>query len=407
MELKTDKYWVTGFNFMDEVRQQFDLPERVQIYDVTLREGDQTPGCVFRADEKIELAKDLDELGVDVIEMFAMVSEDDRMALKTLSAPGVLKHAKLASLARTVPIDIETAANCGVKKIALEGPANLFTAKQVLGLNSEDELIKLFRDSVKLAKSLGMEVLVGGWDCGRSTMAYLERFVKEMAEAGVSDIAYADTFGYTTPFTTQYMIRKYREWAGPEVVISAHFHNDYGLATANSLAAITAGASSIHTAMNGLGERVGNTCLDELALNLALTLDVKTDIKLEKLYPLSKKIEEISKIPIARNKPVVGSNAFLMGSGLVVDMIRKNEKENMICASFPYTTDLIGAPSYTVAYGKGVGNNMIQYLLNDMGLTATKDQIKGITNAIKTESLLIKSTLPEYRVKSIILECLK
>jgi len=338
-----------------------------------------------------------------------MVSGDDRIALTELSKPGVLKHAKIASLARAMPGDVEAVAKCGVKRICIEGPGNFWIAQNTFGATSEDQIIDNFVNAIKQAKSCGMdEIAVGPWDCARgSSLAFLEKFIKRVVEAGANEICYADTFGFTLPWTVQHMVRKYREWAGKGVVISTHFHNDYGLATANSLAAVSAGCSSVQVSMNGLGERFGNTPLDEVAVNLALTMDVKTDIKLEKLYPFSKKLEAMSRIPIADNKPVVGKRGFMMGSGLVVDMLDKAKEHNMTKAYFPFTPELVGRQSYDVVYGKGVGRNMVVNFIKGMGLEATKDQAREIAEIIKTESLKIKGLVPEARVQEIVKEYLQ
>lgn len=407
MKTNDEKFWVTDFNHLDDIKSLCDLPEHVHIHDLTLREGDQTPGCVLNAEEKIEIAKDLDALGVNAIEMFAIVSGDDRKALIELSKPGVLKHAKLASLSRALPQDIDAVAACGVKRICIEGPGNFWTAKNAIKQEPE-QIIESFVNAVKYAKSVGMEeIAIGPWDCARgTTMEFLKEIIERSVEAGATEVCYADSFGFTLPWTVQHMVRKYREWAGKDVVVSVHFHNDFGLATANTLAAVAAGASSVQVAMNGLGERFGNTPLDEVAVNLALNMNVKTDIQLEKLYPLSKKIEAMSKVKIAANKPVVGERGFMMGSGLVVDMLSKAEKFGMAKAFFPYTPELIGRPSYSVVYGKGVGSNMVGTLAESMGFEITEDQKRELTEMIKHESLVIKDLVPEYRVQAMIKEYL-
>ena len=408
MKFIAENYWVTDFNFIDEIRKQCDFPEHVNFHDLTLREGDQTPGCVLTAKEKIEIAKGLDELGVNEIEMFAIVSEDDRIALTELSKPGVLKHAKITSLSRAVPSDINIVAECGVKIIGIEGPGNPLIANMI-GIKSEDQLIESFVSAIKHSEKCGMEwIAVGPWDCARGTsLAFLEKFIKTVVEAGANEVCYADSFGFSLPWTVQYMVRKYREWAGKDVVISVHFHNDYGLATANTLAAVAAGASSVQVAMNGLGERFGNTPLDEVALNLALTMNVKSDIKLDKIYPLSKKIEAISKMSIASNKPVVGERGFKMGSGLIVDMLAKAEATNMTKALLPFTPELVGRPKYDVVFGKGVGANMVANFAKSIGFEITAEQARELSEIIKKESLMIKALLPDFSVRTIIKDYLK
>lgn len=403
MEHRTDKYWVTDFNYMEDMLVGCDYPKRVGIHEVSLREGDQNPGCVLTAAEKFELAKDFDDMGVDRIEMFAMVSDEEREALKALSKPGVLKNAKLASLARTVPKDIETAAKCGVEVIGIEGPGNGWVAKAI-GVNSEEESIASFVAAVKQAKECGIkEIIVGPWDIARGTnLNYIERFIKETVEAGATEISYADTFGFTMPWVVQGMIKKYREWAGEGVDVSCHFHNDYGLATANTLAAVSAGANYVQVAMNGLGERAGNTPTEEVILNLMLNMGIETGVELEKMYPLAKKLETMSKTPFADNKPLLGSRNFKMGSGLIVDMLNKLEPQGGVPAVLPFVPSLIGCPPYEVVYGKGVGANMVAKRVEDMGLTATKEETRAISEMIKKESVMIKDILPEYRVDNLI-----
>lgn len=404
MELKTEQYWIPKYNYIDEVRKDFHMQDRVLIHDVTLREGDQTPGCVFRTEEKFELAKDLDDLGVDSVELFSVVSPEDQEALKELTKPGVLKHAKVMSLSRAKASDIDTAAKCGVYKVSVEGPGNMFTAKYMLGVTDEDQLIKQFCDAIKYAKSQGLVVSTGAWDCCKSDLRFLEKVVKSTVEAGATEIVFADTFGFTLPWAVQYMIGKYREWVGPDIRLDVHFHNDYGLATANSLAAVAAGANCVHVAMNGLGERVGNASLAEVALNLALNMGVKTDIKLNKIYPLSKKIEAISKIPIDRTQPVIGQGVYELGSGLPVDTMKKMRPDHCEQYTMPYAPSLVGGPDLKLVYGKGVGKSMVADLIEQMGLTATKEQVAEITARIKSEAHMMKSLLSEFQVQHLIKE---
>lgn len=405
---KTDKYWVTEFNYLPEVTAFYsDLPEKVSFYDNTLREGDQTPGCIMRKDEKLVLAKQLDKLGVDFIEIFPAVSTDDAEALRELSKPGVLKHAKMSALVRPNTIDLDLANDCGCKHIFLEAPGNMTIAGSQIGVANEDELIERLVTTAKKAKELGMTITACPWDIGKASLSLVEKWVRGLTTAGVDDIAYGDTYGYSLPWTVQYMVKKYREWAGPDVIISCHFHNDYGLATANTLAAVAGGASRVQVAMNNLGERTGNAPLDEVAINLHLNMGVKSDINLDQLYYVSRKIEKITGKPIARCKPMLGESAFSMGSGIVLDKLKKLAQNNEpFYASMPFDPSLIGRPPYDVVWGKGVGTGMVADKIAEMGLAATKEQIKAITSAIKEEALITKSLLSVEDVEHIIHETL-
>jgi len=406
MSLKTNDYWVTEFNYLEDVVKDLNIPEKVELYDVTLREGNQTPGCILRQEEQLAIGKDLDELGADFIEFFPAVSKDDQAVLTELSKPGVLKHATASALVRPRTKDLDLAIGCGAKHIFLEGPAHLFLASK-MGYSSEDEMIESFVTTAKVAKEHGMTITACPWDCGKASLTLMERWVKSLVGAGVDDICYGDTFGYTMPWAVMYMIRRFREWAGPDVILSTHFHNDYGLATANSLAAVAAGASRIQVAMNNLGERAGNTPLDEVAINLELNMGVKTNINFKKLYPVSKKIEAISKYKVANNKPITGDAIFNMGSGIVVDVLQKLEKEGLSSAYFnPYRPQFVGRPNYNIVYGKGTGSHMIENIVEKLGYSASHNQIAVIVNAIKDEALLTKSLIDEFRVIEIIKETL-
>jgi len=406
MNLKTNDFWVTDFNYLPEVLKDLQIPERVELYDVTLREGNQTPGCILRKEEQLAIAKDLDAMGVDFIEFFPAVSEDDKAVLAELNKPGALKHAKTSALVRPRTKDLDLAIECGAPHIFLEGPGHLALASY-MGYTSEDELIQSFITTAKAAKAHGMTITACPWDCGKATVSLLERWVKSLVDAGVDDVAYADTFGYTMPYTVFYMIRKFREWAGPDVIISTHFHNDYGLATANSLMAVAAGATRVQVSMNNLGERAGNTPLDEVAMNLELNMGVKTNINMKKLYPVSKRIEAISKYKICSHKPITGEEVFNIGSGIVVDVLQQMEEEGVSSANFlPFRPQFIGRPNYQVVYGKGAGRHMVERKIAKLGYTATHEQVLAIVTAIKDESMLTKSLVPEFRVEEIIRETL-
>jgi isopropylmalate/homocitrate/citramalate synthase len=404
MKHKTDMYWVTDFNYMEEIIRMFpDMPKKVSIYDNTLREGDQTPGCVMRTDEKLALAKGLDELGVDFIELFPAVSKDDEAALTELSKPGVLKHARTSALVRPGTIDLDLAHKCGCKHAFVEGPGNMYIAEAMVGISDENAYIERFTSSVRKARELGIDVTACPWDIGKAPISLLERWVKELVAAGANDICYGDTWGFTLPWTVQYLVKKMKEWAGPDVILSCHFHNDYGLATANTLAAVSAGASCVQVAMNSLGERAGNASLDEVAVNLALNMGVDTGIALNKLYLLSQQLAKITRMPLPRTKPILGDASFSMGSGIMVDVIKKIESRGESIANiFPFDPALVGRPPYNILWGKGVGSSMVNDKVKKMGLSATKEQLSKITQAIKAEALLTKSLLSETEVENLI-----
>jgi isopropylmalate/homocitrate/citramalate synthase len=403
---ETEYYWVPEHNFLPEVIGAMNLPEKVMIYDNTLREGEQTPGVVFRKEEKVEIAKSMDELGVGGIEIYASVAGEDFEALQEIKRTG-LKNAKLYSLARCKQQDIDKAAEAGVFGVALEGPSNPWIATHVMGLKSYDEVVKNFVDSVKYAKSLGLHTSGGGWDSGRTTLDQLEYQYKALADAGIDELHYGDTFGFTNPWTTCFIYKKMREWIGPDIELATHFHNDFGLAVANSIGAVMGGATVVHTTMNGLGERAGNAPVDEIAVDLELLFGVKTGINMQKLYATGRRIADIAKCPINPNKPITGERLFYTGSGLVLDIRRKLAgTPRAKYGSMPFSPDFVGHPGISIQYGKGVGGSAIAELLETKNKTATREQIASIVAKVKQESTIRKAIVPDYTLDAIIDEVL-
>lgn len=408
MLIKTKYYTLGDFNFLEDVKKMVNIPPQVSIYDLTLREGNQTPGCVMRKEEQIAIAHQLDELGVDFIELFPAVSKDDEAVVDELVTTKALKHAKVSALVRPRTSDMDAAIRTHAQHIFLEGPGNIISAA-TMKYTSVDEIIKSFIDVIKVAHENGITVTACPWDIGKvENIAEVEKWVKALAAAGAEDICYADTFGYTMPWTTMHMIRKYQEWAGPDTIVSCHFHNDYGMATAGTLAAVAGGARRVQVGFNNLGERAGNAAIDEVALNLEVNMGAKTGLDLSKLYPISKFIEEITKKPLGLKKPVTGDETFMFGSGIVVEMIeRLAEEHGDGNCMLPFSPTLVGQPPYRTVFGKGAGRNMVIRSVEKMGLKATNEQITQIFNAIKDESMLTKSLVPDLKVEQIIKAALK
>lgn len=401
MKVHTEDYWVSELNFLPEIVNDLHIPDKVRFYDVTLREVDQTPGAVLRKDEKFAMARDLDRLGVDYIEIFPIVSKDDAEALTEITKMPKQRNLKTSALARCVRSDIDAVAETGCKHVMIEGPASMNFAK-AFKWQDEDEIIKRFVDAIKYAQSLGLAVGSEPWDCGRSNLPFLERFYKELANAGLRELIYADTFNNATPWTIYHILRKMREWLGEDVELGVHFHNDFGLATANALAGVAAGATIVHTALNFAGERSGNIGLEEVAVALKLLMDVDTDIQLDLLYPTAVKFSQISKLPINAEKPVIGRRNYMMGSGLNVDIWHNLKDELEKTMMFPYMPRLVGHPDPEIVWGKGCGSNMVSHHAKKMGIELSKEQCSKIRDSIKEESMIRKSLLPEDYVELLI-----
>jgi isopropylmalate/homocitrate/citramalate synthase len=233
------------------------------------------------------------------------------------------------------------------------------------------------------------------WEATKAPIQFLERLYKAVAnEAGGDQITYTDTMGYGLPWTTTYMVRKVREWA-PNVTVGMHAHNDYGLATSVMLSGITAGASTVHTAINTLGERAGNASTEEVAVDAELLLGVDTGIDLSKIYDVTRLVSEVTKIPIPLNKPITGDNEFTVESGMVADMNLRMMKTDKPFTTLAFAPELIGRGPLNIIVGKMTGGTVIRDKLDKMGVSATKEQVKEIVERVKRQAIVRKWSLPD------------
>jgi len=384
-KVRTDKYWASQHNFFEEVRSQFTLPAKVRIHDVTLREAEQAPHIVLRPDEKIRIYEALDELGVYSVEIFPIISEEDKELAKELVKRR--RKTKIIFLTRWHREEVDFALECGADGIVLEGAGNTDLAKVCLG-TSPDEMYKLFVETAAHAKKHGLYTSVMPWDSNRGPFDFMERIYKGVVnEGGADSVVIADSHGCSLPAAVSYFVRKIQEWV-PGTPVEMHAHNDMGMATACMLAAVSAGASTVHTSINCLGERAGNAATEEVVMGLELMLGINTGVRLDRLYPVAQMVAEMTKVPIAFNKPITGYNEFAVESGMVVYM-----HDHMISKGMPYNIylpEMIGRKDRDVVLGKMTGAYAVDMKLKELGFTASKEQVKEITQRVKAESSLRK-----------------
>jgi len=386
----TDDYFVSGFNHLDGVRSQFDLPESVRIHEVTLREAEQAPHVVLRPEEKLKIYEALDDMGVYSVEVFPIVSKGDRELAKELVKRR--RTTKIFFLCRFNIQEVDFALEAGADGVVVEGPGNPFVAQTVLGW-SEDELIKRMTAAAAHAKQNGLFVNVMPWDTLRAPMSFLERAYKAAVyDAGVDHVTIADTFGFGLPWTVSHLVRKVREWV-PGVPVEMHAHNDWGMATSVMLSAVIGGASVVHTSTNAIGERAGNAATDEVVLGLEVLLGLNTGVKLDRLYPVSQLVAELTKMPVPANKPVVGENEFLFESGQVAYLIERIKATGRPFQSF--LPELIGRRGYGYVLGKMSGTESISIKLAELGLQADKQQTAAILEQVKDEAGIRKWSVPD------------
>ena len=399
----TDKYWLTPYNFDEEVRKQFTLPERVFIHDVTLREASQSPRVCLLGQEKLRIARALDELGVDSLEIGPYFSNEEKevtQELVKMHRRGEIK-AKVTPLSHWTEKDVDLVLECGADRVIISHNVNPWSTKQAFGID-EDELIKRLTRVVAYAKKNGLFTVIQTFDTYKVPMKFLERLEKSLVyEGGADHVAISDTYGFALPWTVTHVVRKLRSWI-PGIPIEHHGHNDFGLATAMMLAAVVGGVEVVHTSVNNLGERVGNAATEEVAMALELLLGVKTGIQLHRIYPVCQLVSELSKMPIARNKPITGENEFLYGSGLVIWRIWQLAKKGRPFATMPFMPEVIGKKGYEVIFGVGTGKAVVRDRLEKMGISATEEQTAEIVQRIKAEAYIRKSSVPDFEFEEIV-----
>ncbi|MEM1566119.1 MAG: pyruvate carboxyltransferase [Candidatus Bathyarchaeia archaeon] len=395
----SDKWWVSPLNFVDEVRSQLKLPEKVFIHDITLRDGEQQAGLTFNKQDKIEIAKMLDEVGVHRIEAgMPAVSNEDKEAIKAITRMGL--NAKIFCFARCMKRDVDLALDCGVDGIEMEIPSSEHLIKYAYDWPLE-KAIELSVEATSYAAQHGLHVSFFTIDGTRADLNCWFKIVNRVATEGHMDsLVLVDTFGVCNPEAIRYLTRKVRQRFSTPVEV--HFHNDFGLAVANTLAAVTEGAEIIHTTVNGIGERMGNADLAETALALEALYGLKLDLDYSKLYNLSKLVEKLSGIRMPPHKPVVGDGAYKVESGIIVGWWRNLEKQNKPLVMFPYHWSLVGQKNIEILLGKKSGRDSILYKLEKMRVDPATIDVDKVLEDVKTESIKRKSPIPDEIFKQIV-----
>jgi len=349
----------------------------VRIFDTSLRDGEQSPGFSMKPEEKLRLAAQLEELGADVIEAgFPIASDGDLEAVRAVARQ--TRRAQVAALARAAQSDVDAALR------ALEPAArprvHVFLATSDLHLEhklriSRAEALERICRMVRYARERAPEVEFSAEDASRSDPEYLAEVIVAAADAGATILNLPDTVGYTTPEEYAAMFRHVRERLGArEVVLSAHCHNDLGLAVANSLAAVAAGARQVECTINGIGERAGNASLEEFVVALAVRgerFGVRSTIQLDKIYSTSRLLSEITGVSVPPNKAVVGANAFAHEAGIHQDGILKNPLTYEIISP-----ETLGIPTRRLVIGKHSGRNALRARLEELGCALSGDTLQ-------------------------------
>ena len=350
---------------------------RVSIFDTTLRDGEQSPGCSMNLREKVRMATKLQDLGVDIIEAgFPIASEGDFAAVRAVAAQ--CRKVKVAALCRTAEQDVTRAAEA--LKDAAHPRIHTFCATSDIHLEhklkkSRSEVIEMTRAAVRQARNYAEDVEFSAEDATRSDIDYLCEVLEAAVDAGASVLNVPDTVGYTTPVEYTHLVQQVRERVvrDRDVIISVHCHNDLGLAVANSLAAMEAGARQVECTINGIGERAGNASLEEIVMALHVRADrlpFATNIRTTELYPTSQLLSSIVGFDVQPNKAIVGRNAFAHEAGIHQHGVINNP----LCYEI-MTPESVGVPQNSLVLGKHSGRHALSLRYAELGYDITSAEL--------------------------------
>ncbi|MDY6817678.1 MAG: (R)-citramalate synthase [Halobacteriales archaeon] len=343
---------------------------QVQFLDTTLRDGEQAPGIALTPDEKISIARRLDESGVSVIEAgSACTGPGERESIRQVVDLDL--DARVVSFARGVKQDVDHALECGVDGIELVVPASDRHVEEKVGM-TRTSTVETTRELVEYATEHGLWVEVIGEDGSRADLDFLEELMQAAFDAGADRVCYADTVGHATPEHTYEAVSRLAE-LGPT---STHTHDDLGLAMTNTLASIAGGADLVHATVNGIGERAGNVALEEVAIALWHGYDIET-VDLEELYPLAELVSDATGVPLAPNKAVIGENAFTHESGIHTDGTLKDD-----AMYEPYPPEAVGRERRLVL-GKHAGRAGVRAALAEHGVELDDDELTAVVERVK------------------------
>lgn len=398
MPWKTDKWFVSPWNYLPEVTKGFKPPRKVKIHDITLRDGEQQAGITFTKDDKIRIAEKLAEVGVHRIEAgMPAVSPADEAAIREIVKRNL--GPEIFCFSRCMADDVKRAADCGVRGVILEIPAS----KHLIEHAYQWPLKKAIDLSIKAtlaAKEAGLYTVFFTIDATRSDINWLLDLVSRVSNEGHMDaFTLVDTFGVLSPHAATYFTNRVRERVSKPLEV--HFHADFGLAVANTIMAVLAGAEVVHTTVAGIGERTGNAPTEETALALLTLYGIDTGLKYEKLNELSSLVRELSGTTIPANRPFVGEMAYDIESGIVTSWYKNVYHQNPTDL-FPVHPSFVGHRSPRILLGKKSGVDNVQLWAKDLGIELKDDEVVAVLSKVKSKAISQKRALTEAEFKEIV-----
>ena len=396
MNIRPDQIWTGSLNERDVVQKGFDRSKTVRFYDTTLRDGEQSTGVCFSANDKFEIACKLAELGVGRIESgFPRVSDEDTQAVKRILEANL--SSEIWGFARCLQADIDAHLELGTRYLLCEITTSDMKMK-AFGFTREKVMNNVV-GAVKYAKSKGIErVNFFAVDSTRSDLSFLRDIYSAAVDAGADEISVVDTIGVCAPETVEYLVREVKSWVGNSVPVHWHGHNDFGLATASAIAAVRGGADWIQGTINGMGERAGNADICEVALALQFLYHMPVELDLSKAREVSDMVQRYGKYTVDTWKPVVGKFIFTRESGGVAAQF------HMPSAIEPYSADIVAASRH-VALGKKSGLANIKIKLNELGLDAPAEKHGAILEKVKSLGTAEKRLVTDQEFRAMVAQC--
>ncbi len=387
----TDKWFTSPWNFAPEVRAGLEFAPEIRFHDITLRDGEQQTGVALQKEEKVRIAELLAEAGVQRIEAgMPIVSPDDKAAIEKIVSLNL--PAQIFCFARCMVDDVDRAADTGARGVIVEIPASEHLLEHAYGWSLE-KATDLSVQATAHARDRGLYTVFFPIDASRSDLGWFLDLITRVATDGHMDaLAVVDTFGGVNPHAIPYLVRACKERVKKPV--EAHFHDDFGLAAANTLLGLAAGAEVAHVTVTSVGERAGNAALEDVAISLLTLYGVDTGLRYERLYGLSKYVREVTGLAVPSNRPIVGDLIFAAESGIVAAWMRACRPDHLL-ELFPFLPELVGQQLPRIALGKSSGMDSIREWLEKAGLTVAEEKMPELLLRVKQKAIAKKGLLTE------------
>lgn len=395
---QTDKWFVSPWNYLPELTEEWAFPETMKVHDLTLRDGEQQAGLCLRKDEKVRIAESAAAMGVHRIEAgIPVVSAEDEAAIKEIVRRDL--GPEIFALARCRVADVQRVVDCGVTGAIVEIPCSEHMIEKAYKWPLQ-KAIDLSIEATQYAHDQGLYVVFFPIDATRTEINWYLDLITQVAEHGHMDaLALVDTSGALSPASIPYLVKKTKERISQP--LEAHFHNDFGVGVASTIAAMQNGVSVAHLTSMGIGERAGNTPLEETVLSLKVLYGQDLGIKTEAFYEHAKLVRELTGVQQPSNRPVVGEDVFTMEAGIITDWYR-NVGEDDLLEVFPYLPELVGQKKETIILGKKSGAASIEAWLEKIGVEADKEELGEILQQVKLRGIERKGPITDLDFRAIV-----